>query len=217
MDWRNTPTEGLATSHAQRLMRRCCSTLLPISESLLRLSYDVRAMSNKKRRQKNYYDRHAKPLANVSTGEIVRMRIPEQKVWTPATCLDLAGLRSFLVKYGSTVYRRNRRYIIKTSETPVTSQTFVRRKHHCPVVLELCRLDTYQCRLHRLLPLMCRLLSRHQSSPMCRQSSFEDHTEKEKTPQQDFAIMCRRDKTPSQILLLRVDCCLLFFFIRGEV
>lgn len=122
LDWRNTPTEGMATSPAQRLMGRRYRTLLPTSESLLRPSYslrdDVRAMSDKKRRQKEYYDRHAKPLPNVSPGEIVRMRLPGQKVWTPATCLDSAGPRSSLVKSGGAVYRRNRRDIIKTSETP---------------------------------------------------------------------------------------------------
>ncbi|XP_022780597.1 uncharacterized protein K02A2.6-like [Stylophora pistillata] len=36
LDWRNTPTEGMATIPAQRLMVRLCRTLLPTSESLLR-------------------------------------------------------------------------------------------------------------------------------------------------------------------------------------
>ena len=60
------------------------------------------------------------------------MRLPGQKVWTPATCLDSAGPRSFLVKSGSTVYRRNRRDIIKTSETPVSSQTVVPKETPLP-------------------------------------------------------------------------------------
>ena len=51
LDWRNTPTEGMATSPAQRLMGRRCRTLLPTSECLLRPSYslrdDVRAKSVK--------------------------------------------------------------------------------------------------------------------------------------------------------------------------
>ena len=104
LDWRNTPTEGMASSPAQRLMPSSLSyvTLLPTSESLLRLSYslrdDVRAMSDKKRRQKEYYDRHTKLLPNVSPGEMVRMRLPGQTVRTPATCLDSAGPRSFLIK-----------------------------------------------------------------------------------------------------------------------
>ena len=41
-DWRNTPTEGMATSPAQRVMGRRCRTLLPTSESLLRPSYSLR-------------------------------------------------------------------------------------------------------------------------------------------------------------------------------
>jgi len=90
LDWHNTPTEGMATSPVQRLMGRRCCTLLPMSEALLRPSYplrdDVHAMSDRKRRQKYYYDRHAKLLPNVSPGEIMRIRLPGQKVWTPATC-----------------------------------------------------------------------------------------------------------------------------------
>ena len=62
----------------------------------------------------------------------MRMRLPGQKVWTPATCLDSAGPRSFLVKSGSTVYRRNRRDIIKISETPVSSQTVVPKETPLP-------------------------------------------------------------------------------------
>lgn len=97
--------------------------------SELRPSYslrdDIRAKSDKKRRQKKYYDRHTELLPNVGPSEIVRMGLPGQKVWTPATCLDSKGSHSFLFKSGSTVYRRNRRDIIKTSENPVRSQTIV--------------------------------------------------------------------------------------------
>ena len=117
LDWRNTPTEGMATSPAQRLMGRRCRTLLPSSESLLRPRYslrnDVRVMSDKKRRQKEYYDRYAKPLPNLSPGEIVRMRLPGKMVWTPGTFLDSADPRSFLIKTEGAVFRRNRRDIIR--------------------------------------------------------------------------------------------------------
>ncbi|PFX31634.1 Retrovirus-related Pol polyprotein from transposon 17.6 [Stylophora pistillata] len=148
LDWRNTPTEGMATIPAQRLMVRLC---------------------HKKRRQKEYYDRYAKPLPNLSPGEIVRMRLPGQKVWTPGTCLDSAGPRSFLIKAGGAVFRRNRRDIrefkqittagaataivvdeawggrssasrsdllklpiIKTDETPAQSQTVVSKEIPLP-------------------------------------------------------------------------------------
>ena len=35
LDWRNTPTEGVGTSPAQRLMGRRCKTLLPVAGTLL--------------------------------------------------------------------------------------------------------------------------------------------------------------------------------------
>ena len=116
--------------------RHCCRKLLPTSKSPLKSSYSLRddlcAMSDKKSHQKKYYDRDAKPLPTVSPGEIVQMRLPGQKVWTPATCLDLVGPRNFLVKSGSAVYRRIWRNIIKTSETPVASHTVVPKKTPLP-------------------------------------------------------------------------------------
>ena len=60
------------------------------------------------------------------------MRLPRQKVWTPATCLDSAGPRSFLVKSGGAVYLRNRRDIIKTGEAPVASQIVVPKETLLP-------------------------------------------------------------------------------------
>ena len=39
LDWRNTPTEGVGTSPAQRLMGRRCKTLLPVAGTLLQPRY----------------------------------------------------------------------------------------------------------------------------------------------------------------------------------
>ena len=39
LDWRNTPSEGMKTSPAQRFFGRRCRTLLPSTESLLRPRY----------------------------------------------------------------------------------------------------------------------------------------------------------------------------------
>ena len=73
LDWRNTPSGGMDTSPAQHLMGRRCRTLLPMSESLLRQSCplhgDVRALAGRKWRQKNYYDRHVKPLKPINLGK----------------------------------------------------------------------------------------------------------------------------------------------------
>ena len=57
LDWRNTPSEGMNTSLAQRLMGLRCRTLLPMSESRLQpscsLRGDVRVLAGGKWRQKN--------------------------------------------------------------------------------------------------------------------------------------------------------------------
>ena len=80
LDWQNTPSEGMDTSPTRRMMGRRCRTLLPMSGSLLRPSYplrgDKRALAGRKWRQKNYYDRHVKPLKTISLGETVRVRLP---------------------------------------------------------------------------------------------------------------------------------------------
>ena len=48
MDWRNTPTEGLGTSPAQRFLGRRCKTLLPVTEhycSLITLQRKIDELS----------------------------------------------------------------------------------------------------------------------------------------------------------------------------
>ena len=58
LDWCNTPTEGIRTSPAQRLLGRQCRTLLPIAESLLKPRYDTggdtRALALAKHHQQHY-------------------------------------------------------------------------------------------------------------------------------------------------------------------
>ena len=71
---------------------------------------------------KNYYDRHVKPLKPINLGESVRVRLPGERVWSPAECVDFSGPRSYLVKTGDGVYRRNRRDLLSAGKTPVTDQ-----------------------------------------------------------------------------------------------
>ena len=82
-----------------------------MSESLLRPRYplrgDLRALAGRKWLQKNYYDRHVKPLKPINLGETVRVRLLGEKVWSPAKCVGFAGPCSYLVKTGEAVYRRN--------------------------------------------------------------------------------------------------------------
>ena len=111
LDWRNTPTAGIGTSPAQRLMGRRCKTLLPIAGSLLQPNFpteeDTRKLLGTKQRQQFYYNKQVSPLEPISVGDAVRMRLPGEKTWSPGTCTANAGPRSFRVQVANAVYRRN--------------------------------------------------------------------------------------------------------------
>ena len=104
MDWRNTPTEGVGTSPAQRFLGRRCKTQLRMTGTLLKPDYpteeDAQAINQKKRCQQRYYNQHAKPLKPIATGEIVRMRLPGQKTWSTGVCTGIVGPRSYGVQVG---------------------------------------------------------------------------------------------------------------------
>ena len=120
LDWRNTPSAGIGTSPAQRLMGRRCKTLLPVAGSLLQPQYateeDTRALMGVKQRQQHYYDKHSKPLQPISVGETVRMKLPGRSRWDVGTCTGQVGPRSYEVKVGHGTYRRNRRQLVSTGE-----------------------------------------------------------------------------------------------------
>ena len=51
------------------------------------------------------------------------MRLPGEKVRSPAECVGFAGPRSYLLKTGDAVYRRNVPFdLLSTGEPPVTDQ-----------------------------------------------------------------------------------------------
>ena len=122
LDWRNTPTEGVGSSPAQHFFGRRCRTLMPLTEVMLRPSYeisrDAKALLGKKTKQAYYYNRQARDLPPITTGEIVRMQLPGEKRWTPGTCTGPQGPRSFGVRVGDTEYRRNRRQLLQRQEVP---------------------------------------------------------------------------------------------------
>ena len=125
LDWRNTPTESLGTSPAQRFLGRRCRTLLPMTETLLKPAYDAttvaRALKGKRAKQAHYYNRQARDLPPISVGEAVRLRLPGEKRWTAGICTGFRGPRSYIVRVGETEYRRNRRHLIRSGEAPPTA------------------------------------------------------------------------------------------------
>ena len=117
LDYRNTPTEGVGSSPAQRLFGRRTKTLLPTSSRLL-VPGSVHGVPHKlkerKAKQAYYYDRGAKELNRLKPGDVVRVKLrPNSKEWTRAAVDKEVDIRS--LEDGRT-YRRNRRHLRQTRE-----------------------------------------------------------------------------------------------------
>ena len=125
LDWRSTPTEGIGTSPAHRLMGRRCKTLIPVAGTLLKPSYptkeDTRAIIGKRQKQQYYYNRHVKPLQPIASGETVRIIPPGEKSWVAGSCMGQVSHCSYHVKIGDSVYRRNRKDLINAREPPIVN------------------------------------------------------------------------------------------------
>ena len=129
LDHRNTPTEGMRSSPAQRLMSRRTRTLLPARETLLKpqLAESVKEERNKiKRKQAFYYNRNAKDLPPLERGDTVRLKPLKnaKEPWKKATVQGKVNVRSYsvLTEDGS-ILRRNRRHLKATKEQPIPPQT----------------------------------------------------------------------------------------------
>ena len=141
LDWRNTPTEGVGTSPAQRFFGRRCKTLLPMTRFQLEPQYstadDSRALKGQKAKQELYYNRSAKDLTPIPRGAAVRMRLPGQTMWTPGVCMGQCGPRSYKVRVGDRDYRRNRRQLVHSGEQPPVDTPYVEQSVTAePVVRE---------------------------------------------------------------------------------
>ena len=119
LDWRNTPSEGLDASPAQRFFGRRCKTLLPTTEALLRprfsLATDAKKLRAQKEKQKKFYNRGKRSLAPLKPGEAVRVRSP-RGTWKRGICLREVAPRSYDVQVDGEVRRRNRKDIWRANE-----------------------------------------------------------------------------------------------------
>ena len=112
---RNTPTESMGTSPAQRLLGRRCKTQLPTTKELLKpqcvpAETVKRKTQAKQARQALYYNRGTHDLSPLEEGAQVRMR-PFQlgkRVWEQATVAKRPDERSYEVETEKGTYRRNR-------------------------------------------------------------------------------------------------------------
>ncbi|KAL3980052.1 solute carrier family 39 (zinc transporter), member 14 [Sarotherodon galilaeus] len=120
LDHRNTPTQGLTTSPAQRLLSRRTRTLLPIGDRLLqpKVTDNKLALMKNRERQTKYYNRTAKDMDTLNPGDLVRVQPFEpHTLWTKARVCNTLGNRSYDVELDNgRVLRRNRRHLRRAEE-----------------------------------------------------------------------------------------------------
>ncbi len=128
--WRNTPTEGLDSSPAQRLFGRRTRTLLPTTTKQLKpnLVPTIRRKESRKSRQAMYFNRRASKLPTLEQGTIVRVLLdPEAKPkrWHKGKIIKIINQRSYQVELeDGRRFRRNRVHLRTSAEsfTPKRNQ-----------------------------------------------------------------------------------------------
>ena len=126
----NTPTQGLDTNPAQRLMSRRTKTLLPTAKNLLvpevTMGQHQKILANKQRQAK-YYNKAAHDLPALISGDVVRVNLSpdslKQEDLQKAQVKAKVGVRSFEVETeDGKRFRRNRIHLRKSNETFSTRQ-----------------------------------------------------------------------------------------------
>lgn len=138
MDQRNTPTEFMESSPAQRLMSRCTRTLLPTASNLLlpKIPESVNAkLKLKRQKAKWYHDRTSRYLPELHVGQEVKVApLKKNQIWKSGTCIEKLSDRSYVVKTSSDnqVFHRNREFLkpatrpaeqpkpVESCESPIT-------------------------------------------------------------------------------------------------
>ena len=112
---RNTPTELMGSSPAQRLLGRRCKTQLPITKGLLKPQTVPPELVQKQRKKKqqiqsNSYNRGTRDLDPLEEGDVVRMRPFRlgQKSWEKGNVVKRHDERSYEIETELGSYRRNR-------------------------------------------------------------------------------------------------------------
>ena len=104
LNWRNTPTEGMDTSQAQRMFSRRTRTLLPTAEQLLKPQAPLEArnqMLRRKEKQAFYYNRQTIELPTLKQGQVVRISpqpSDKGKKWQKGQVTDQVDIRSYNVR-----------------------------------------------------------------------------------------------------------------------
>ena len=117
LNWRNTPTEGMNSSPAQRMFGRRTRTQLPTAEVLLKSQTTDTAATRdqilkRKEKQTYHHNQHAKELPTLLHGETVRV-VPQpgnrSQKWFKVVVQGQTDVRSYNVRTeDGRMFRRNR-------------------------------------------------------------------------------------------------------------
>lgn len=122
LEYNTTPVVSLKLSPAQLFFGRAIKAKLPIADSLLcRNNVSENSVQEKlqdrKERQKYYYDRNAKELSLLKASDRVIFK-KTGKEWNYGTIVENINDRSYIIRDSfDNFFRRNRRFISKTSNT----------------------------------------------------------------------------------------------------
>jgi hypothetical protein len=121
LEHRNTPSEGMSTSPAQRSFGRRTRSTIPTSRKLLEptcMHSTKQQLQLVKTKQAYYYNKGSKKLPALKVGDAVRM-MPEKgkNSWRKGKVKAIASPRSYILatdRDDGGNYRRNRRHLRKT-------------------------------------------------------------------------------------------------------
>lgn len=129
MNYRNTVLKDIGLSPAQLLVNKCIKTKLPCTLPQLRPKLNsnvIQSHMNRRKIQKTYYDKQAKPLNPLSANEKMMLYDSNSKTWKPAQVEKIcAQPRSYIVKTNDgQCVRRNRSFLKKIQESTVRRMTW---------------------------------------------------------------------------------------------
>jgi len=131
LDQRNTPTESIGTSPAQRLMSRRTRTLLLRATNLLypKVPESVtEKLKLKRQKAKWYHDRSSRSLPEIEIGQDIRVAPLQRKLtWKTGTCIEKLSDRSYVVKTNSDnlVLRKNQELLTPAEQPAAQTQPIV--------------------------------------------------------------------------------------------
>lgn len=117
LHYRNASKNSMS-SPAQLLMSRNLRSNLPCTEEFLaprvvNLKKHVNDVTAYKKKMKEYFDKNAHNLPNPKVGEQAFFKKQPDSLWLPCTILSKCNEpRSYVVKHGNGIYRRNREHIL---------------------------------------------------------------------------------------------------------